>query len=94
MKTPITAEAIVDLVNSDVVEVGGRARRSTPLEELEIDSLVRVQLAILLERRFGVAVEEIEISRCTSFDELALLVSEKQNQQNEEPDPTAGASLV
>jgi acyl carrier protein len=50
----------------------------TTFESLDIDSLVLVELAVLLERRFGVQVPEGELTAEQTIAEAAALVDAKR----------------
>jgi acyl carrier protein len=52
-------------------------------EAMELDSLTLVQLAILLEKRFGIEIEEYEIAAARTIENTAALLHEKGVQEDD-----------
>ena len=61
------AELPVDLVETD-----------TPFEDAGIDSLLAMEIAVHVERRFGVRFEDTELKTVQSVRQLADAVRQKQ----------------
>jgi acyl carrier protein len=49
----------------------------TPFEEMSIDSLVLLELAVIVERQLGVVVEEGELTEEQTLGEAAALLEAK-----------------
>ncbi|GAB1688968.1 acyl carrier protein [Krasilnikovia sp. M28-CT-15] len=47
-------------------------------ETMELDSLVLVQLAVVLEKEYGVSVEDSEIAAVKTIEQTAALVESKR----------------
>ena len=49
----------------------------TPFPEADIDSLLAMEIAVHVERRFGVRFEDTDMKRVQSVADLARLVAER-----------------
>ncbi len=49
-------------------------KRETPLEELDIDSLDRVDLAIQLEKQFATSLDAQQVRHCETIEDLVDFV--------------------
>lgn len=77
----IPVEDIVTMVNDHITELDRRATAEATFEEIEIDSLVCVEMAVLIGHHHGVELEEYEVAQTGSFAALAALVSERLSVQ-------------
>jgi acyl carrier protein len=74
----ICPELIIRLVNTHISELGGQASLETSFEDLEVDSLVCVEIAVLLGQQFGVRLTDHEVARSGTFSNLTKLISDRQ----------------
>ncbi|MFC4032356.1 phosphopantetheine-binding protein [Streptomyces polygonati] len=64
-----------DVFGTEEIDLGAT------FESLDVDSLVLVELAVVLERRFGVRVPEGELSAEQTIGEAAALVDAKRGRE-------------
>jgi acyl carrier protein len=67
-------DLVAELAELPVAEV----ETDTPFEEAGIDSLLAMEIAVHVERRFGVRFEDTELKTVQSVRQLADAVREKQ----------------
>jgi acyl carrier protein len=72
------AHQIVGIL-TDKFDLGGELTASTPFSELELDSLVMVELSVILQRRYGVLVPEEELADALDVNEVVLLLEERRS---------------
>jgi len=73
----LSAEELVDLINEHISELGGRATPTAAFTDIEVDSLICVELVVFLGQRYHVDLEEYEIASAENFTALAELISER-----------------
>ena len=66
------SEQLCEFLRSDVLAEGVSFDETTPLTRLGIDSLSIVELLLLIERRFGIAVPESRLTRASLHSVAAL----------------------
>lgn len=71
------AEVISDLLVGKLEVEPEILSPTAEFEAMELDSLTLVQLAILLEKRFGIEIEESEIATAKTIENTAVLLREK-----------------
>lgn len=69
---------LVKEVFSDYVDVSS-LDADTPFDSLDIDSLVLVELAVLLNERLGFVIAEFEIKEANNVRRLAELQAERKD---------------
>ena len=74
----VTAEEIHQLVRTAAPEAIGDAAVDTPFDQLEVDSLTLVEIAVLTSQKYGPVVHDWEIAEAGSFAGLAQLVNERR----------------
>jgi acyl carrier protein len=67
-------DLVAELAELPVAEV----ETDTPFEDAGIDSLLAMEIAVHVERRFGVRFEDTELKTVQSVRQLADAVREKQ----------------
>lgn len=75
--------ALIDIVKevfSEYADVG-ELDADTPFDSLDIDSLVLVELAVLLNERLGFIVAEFEIKQANCVRRMAELRAQRQHIQ-------------
>lgn len=73
-----TVDIIRDLLTDTFGVFGGDPRRDTTFESLDIDSLVLLELAVALERRFGITVPEGALFAEQTIAEAAEVVDARR----------------
>jgi len=76
MAQPITGtvlELLTGIVGTDLTG----AQPETTLDDLGLDSLVLVELAVLLRQRLGIPITHDELSECDTVGEVAALVGDR-----------------
>jgi acyl carrier protein len=74
--TPVE-EQLRDLV-AEVAELdAGDLDLHTPFPEADIDSLLAMEIAVHVEKRFGVRFQDTDMKRVQSIADLAQLVEER-----------------
>lgn len=68
-------EVLVDAVNVDAEAVVPEAKLS---EDLEIDSLAAVELALELETKFDIRIEDEELAKLKTVQDIIDLIAAKQ----------------
>ncbi|MFD0206757.1 MULTISPECIES: phosphopantetheine-binding protein [Saccharothrix] len=75
-------ESVVDVIREALVEkygvFGDDVDADVTFENLDVDSLVLVELSVVLERRFGVKLPDGELTPELSLGEAASLVEAKR----------------
>jgi acyl carrier protein len=71
-------DTVVALVNTHITELGGRATVDSTFETLQVDSIIYVEMAVLLGQHFDVRLEEDEVISAGAFPELARLITDKR----------------
>lgn len=75
-------ESVVDVIRTALVEkygvFGDDMGADVTFDDLEVDSLVLVELSVVLERRFGVKLPDGELTPELSLGEAASLVEAKR----------------
>ncbi|GAA2244619.1 phosphopantetheine-binding protein [Streptomyces amakusaensis] len=81
MPTPTSIEQIKDRLASILSDKFGlpedETRSGATFEELDIDSLITVELALILRKEVAVVVEEGEIKASFTLDDAAALIESK-----------------
>jgi acyl carrier protein len=78
MVSPATTTAIGDEVRRIAEGVLEREVDGDPtLEELELDSLQRLSLAVALEDRFRVILSDVDAAKVERLSDLARLIAER-----------------
>jgi acyl carrier protein len=78
MVSPVTATAIGDEIRRIAESVLEREVVGDPtLEELELDSLERLTLAVALEDRFRVILSDVDAEKVQRLSDLARLIAER-----------------
>jgi acyl carrier protein len=72
-------DTVVALVNTHIAELGGRAAVDTTFETLQVDSIIYVEMAVLLGQHYGVRLEEYEVVQADSFPGLTKIIAEKRD---------------
>ena len=75
----LSADDLVDLVNENISELGGRATPTAAFSDIEVDSLICVELVVFLGQHYHVDLEEYEIASAENFTALADLISLRMN---------------
>jgi acyl carrier protein len=73
----VLADVISDLLVGKLEVEPEILSPTAEFEAMELDSLTLVQLAILLEKRFGIEIEESEIATARTIENTAVLLREK-----------------
>lgn len=73
----ITTDDVVNLVNARIDELNGTATATATFDNLDIDSLACVEMAVLLGNHYGVALEEHEVAEAGNFTALTELLASK-----------------
>ncbi|MER5863922.1 phosphopantetheine-binding protein [Kitasatospora sp. NPDC002040] len=71
------ANHIVDLMVEKFEIPAESLDPATPFESLELDSLVLVELAVLLQKLYGIAVDDWEIEAAATIDGTVELLHTK-----------------
>ncbi|MFH2114500.1 MAG: phosphopantetheine-binding protein [Spirochaetota bacterium] len=75
-----TAKAVREIIAGVAKRQPSDVSGSTKLaEDLGMKSISRIELAALLEVRFGVVIGNFEIRKPKTVDDITALISEKQN---------------
>jgi acyl carrier protein len=73
-----TASHLIDIL-SHKLDLGDDITPTTPFAELDMDSLVLVELAVILSRTYGVPVDESELAEAGTVDEVVALLAMKRS---------------
>ncbi|MFC9454169.1 acyl carrier protein [Streptomyces sp. NPDC056983] len=60
------------------VDLGDDITPTTPFTDLDLDSLVLVELAVILSRTYRVPVDEAELAEAGTVDDVVALLAAKQ----------------
>ena len=71
----VTYTEIVQLVTDHLPEDAGPVEAETTFEQLDLDSLVLLELAVLLENRYGIVVNDGQLFEAGTFGAIADLVN-------------------
>lgn len=71
----VTGEEILEMVHVAAPEIVGDATSETNFDQMEVDSLSLVEIAVMISERYGFVVHDWEIAQAGSFAELADLVN-------------------
>lgn len=71
--TPTVLELITGITGTDLTGT----RPETAIDDLDLDSLVLVELSVVLRQRLGVAVSHDDLGDCETVGQIATLVSER-----------------
>ncbi|MFJ4170507.1 acyl carrier protein [Paenarthrobacter sp. NPDC089714] len=74
----VTAEDIYQLVRTAAPEAIGEAAVDTPFDQLDVDSLTLVEIAVLTSQNYGPLVHDWEIAEAGTFADLADLVNQRR----------------
>lgn len=74
-----TATRLVAIINEHFETDGRELSAATDFESLEFDSLVLVELAVILTREFAVEVTDEELADGKTIGEAAALVARKKS---------------
>ncbi len=69
----VITEMMVDKLEIDAEKIGP----DVAFELMDLDSLSLVQLAILLEKRYGVSVEDWELAHAETIEKTVALLRDK-----------------
>jgi acyl carrier protein len=69
----VITEIMVDKLEIDAATIGP----DVAFEVMDLDSLSLVQLALLLERRYGVSVEDWELAQAQTIEKTVALLRDK-----------------
>jgi acyl carrier protein len=72
-----TASQLIDIL-SHKLDLGDDITPTTPFSDLDLDSLVLVELAVILSRTYGVPVDESELAEAGTVDEVVALLATKR----------------
>lgn len=73
----IPVKDLVRQVNEHISELGGRATPTAAFSDLEVDSLICVEIAVLLGQRYNVRLEEYEVADAGNFTALAEIITRR-----------------
>ncbi|MCX5236674.1 acyl carrier protein [Streptomyces prunicolor] len=71
------AHQIVGIL-SDKLDLGEAITASTPFSDLELDSLVMVELSVILQRQYGVLVPEEELADARDVNDIVSLMEDRR----------------
>ncbi|PZD95320.1 acyl carrier protein [Paenibacillus sambharensis] len=71
---------LIELVNQLTGEEWELSCLDRPLEELGVDSLMALELAVHLEREFGIRLEEEELASLTRLSDIVAKAEGKYSQ--------------
>ncbi|MET7801228.1 acyl carrier protein [Streptomyces decoyicus] len=72
-----TASHLIEIL-SHKFDLGDHITPTTPFTDLDLDSLVLVELAVILSRTYGVPVDESELAEAGTVDEVVALLATKR----------------
>lgn len=74
----ISVEDLVRQVNENITELGGRATPTAAFSrDLEVDSLMCIEITVFLSQRYNVRLEEDEVAEAGNFAALAEIISRR-----------------
>ncbi|WP_426979974.1 phosphopantetheine-binding protein (plasmid) [Pseudarthrobacter sp. O4] len=71
----VTAEDLLEMVHAAAPEIIGEATVQTNFDQMEVDSLSLVEIAVMISEKYGLVVHDWEIAQAGSFAELAQHVN-------------------
>jgi acyl carrier protein len=74
-------ESVADVIQTLLADKFGafdEIQADTTFESLEIDSLVLIEISVILERRFGVRIRDDELESTQTIGEAAAVVDAKR----------------
>jgi acyl carrier protein len=74
----ISVDDLVQQVNEHISELGGRATPKATFSDLEVDSLICVEIAVFLGQRYNVRLEEYEVAEAGTFEALSSVIARRQ----------------
>jgi acyl carrier protein len=74
------AENIAEIMVSKFEIDAAKVDVAATYESMELDSLVLVELAVLLTKQYGVEVEDWEIEAAKTIENTAVMLLEKQKE--------------
>jgi len=76
----VTREQVYEVLKETLIEQGTEPEAITPeatFEDLEVDSLDLVELAQVVEERFGVTIKGSEVAKIANLGEAAAWIAER-----------------
>lgn len=67
----VTAEDLFEMVHAVAPEIIGDATVQTKFDQMEVDSLSLVEIAVMISEKYGFVIHDWEIGEAGSFAELA-----------------------
>ncbi len=77
--TLVSAEELVELIRSAAPEIIGDANAETSFDEMEVDSLSLVEIAVMISQKYGCTLHDWEIAEAGSFAALSDIVSARRS---------------
>lgn len=74
----VSAEELVELIRSAAPEIIGDANAGTSFDEMEVDSLSLVEIAVMISQKYGFTLHDWEIAEAGSFSALSDIVSPRR----------------
>lgn len=72
-----TVESLVALVAGSITELANTVTPDATFDELELDSLSMVEIAVIVGQTFGISIQEEEVANSGDFERLAQLVRQR-----------------
>jgi acyl carrier protein len=74
----VNSEELIDLIRATAPEILGEATADSTFEQMEVDSLSLVEIAVMISEKYRLVIHDWEIAEAGSFPVLAGIVSRRR----------------
>ncbi|MBF6212641.1 acyl carrier protein [Nocardia puris] len=78
--TDVTYRELAELLDQHFPEFAGEVGEDTTYDDLDLDSLVLVELAVVVSKKFGVVISEEDVFDAKGFRALAEVVNRRRRE--------------
>lgn len=75
--TVVTAAELAELIRTKAPDFAGHATAESTFDELEVDSLSFVEIAVVVSESYGVDVLDFEVAEAADIHGLSVLIRER-----------------